>query len=168
MAFPVGDTLKKMLPRIPLAEEFWAFADAGRKLGEIYLSYEEIRPYPLIEETEHELVGENYQVTKMRFDKVNGTEDRTRIRYNEHLTLAGIPERAHDYVVNGRSAISWIMERYQLKRDSDSGIVNDPNTYSDNPRYIVDLLKKVATVNIVTLDILDSLPELSLEVTQNS
>ncbi len=162
-----GDTLKKMLPRIPLVDNFWDFANGGERLGRLHLSYETLEPYPLHEETTHELAPGDYRVIKMRFDKISGVEDRSRICYNEHLTLAGIPEQAHDYVVNGRSAIGWVMERYQLRTDPDSGIVNDPNGYSDDPRYIVDLLKRVVQLSIRTIEIVSALPELELKAIQN-
>jgi predicted helicase len=82
--------------------------------------------------------------------------------YNEHVTLAGIPSRAHDYVINGKSALGWVIDRYQVRTDSDSGIVNDPNAWSaevGDPRYIVDLVKRVVAVSMQTLELVDGLPE---------
>jgi predicted helicase len=84
-------------------------------------------------------------------------KDRTTIVCNAHLTLAAIPERAYDYMVTGKPAIGWIIDRYQVRTDKDSGIVNDPNAYSPDPRYIVDLIKRVVTVSVKTLDIVDQL-----------
>ena len=121
-----------------------------------------------------------YHVTKMRFKKkdnpkdenANGkldrweVEDRTRIIYNDRITIRGIPLAAYDYVVNGKSAIEWLMERYQVTTNKDSGIVNDPNKWlaeSGNERYIVDLILKVVTVSMETLKIVSNLPKLELE-----
>ncbi|WEV66360.1 type ISP restriction/modification enzyme [Bifidobacterium sp. ESL0764] len=83
------------------------------------------------------------------------------IKVAENLIIEGIPLRAYDYVVNGKSAIGWLIDRYQIRTDKKSGIVNDPNDYSDNPRYIVDLVERVITVSMKTLDIMDSLPPLN-------
>jgi predicted helicase len=76
-----------------------------------------------------------------------------------HVSLEGIPERAYDYVVNGRPAIEWIIDRYQVRTDRDSEIVDDPNAYSDDPRYIVDLVGRILAVSLQTLDIVGGLPE---------
>ncbi len=94
------------------------------------------------------------RVDKLRFGP---GQDRTTIIVNSHLTLRGIPKRAYDYVVDGRPAIEWVMDRYQVRVDKDSGIVNDPNTYSADPRYIVYLIKRVITVSLKTLDVVDQL-----------
>ena len=96
----------------------------------------------------------------MRFGKKGKEEDRTTIIYNSHLTLSGIPLEAYEYVVNGRPALEWIMERYQVSTDKDSGIINDPNDYSEDPRYIVDLLKRVVRVSLETVKIVKDLPAL--------
>ena len=86
--------------------------------------------------------------------------DRTTLVVSEGLTLHDIPEEAYGYVVNGRSAIEWLMDRYQVRTDKASGIVNDPNEYSDDPRYIVDLVKCVVTVSMETLNVVNMLPPL--------
>ena len=116
-----------------------------------------------------------YHVTKMRFAKKdnptdenkNGKldrweiEDRSRIIYNDRVTIRGIPLAAYDYVVNGKSAIEWVMERYQVTTNKDSGIVNDPNKWlaeCGNERYIVDLILKVVTVSMETQKIVANLP----------
>jgi predicted helicase len=176
-----------MLPRIPLAEDFWAFSKAGRKLAEIHLHYENAKPYPVKEHRDVlELKDEKlYVVEKMRFGKVGRvtpvraglgqtddgahgvtrptTVDKTTIQYNSHITLTGIPLAAYDYVVNGKPAVEWIMDRYQFSKDKDSQIVNDPNDWArehDDPKYILNLLKSIITVSMKTMEIVNALPAL--------
>jgi len=154
--------LKKMLPRVPFAKDFRAFCDAGRKLGELHLNYETVEPYPLTEESKR-LVMESgdYHVAKMVFGKKEGKPDKSVIVYNEHLTLRDIPLDTYDYVVNGKPAIEWIMERYQVTTDKASGIKNDPNAWSGDPRYIVDLLKRIVRVSVESARTVKSLPALN-------
>lgn len=156
--------LKKMLPRIPLAKGFWEYSRAGRALAELHLGYESVEPYPLDEVTfspapeSLEERFEFYRVQKLQFGP---KKDKTRIKYNGHLTLKGIPEEAHEYQVNGRSALEWVIDRYQVKTDKKSLITNDPNDYCravNNPRYIVDLLKRLVTVSLETQKLVGSLP----------
>ncbi|SEM74503.1 DEAD/DEAH box helicase [Lihuaxuella thermophila] len=159
--------LKKMLPRIPLvpsAERFWSFSRAGRELADLHLNYETVDPWPLNEIHDGNLQTDDfYRVEKMRFAKGQGGKpDKTTIIYNANITLSGIPLEAYNYVVNGKPAIEWIMDRYQVKTDKDSGIVNDPNQWSEDARYIVDLVKRIVRVSMETLRILKSLPELDL------
>jgi predicted helicase len=155
--------LKKMLPRIPFAGEFRPFREIGRSLGELHLNYETIEPWTLTEDKKGlDLDPESfYRVTKMTFGKANGKPDKSVIIYNEHLTLRGIPREAYDYVVNGKSAIEWIMERYAVTVDKTSGIRNDPNEWSDDPRYIVDLLKRIVGVSMLTVETVRMLPALN-------
>ncbi len=150
--------LSREIPRIPYVKEFWNFSTAGRSLADLHLNYERQQPYPLTERSirnqgqdDHAL----YLVEKMRFPLKT---DKTTIAYNGQITLAGIPKRAYEYIVNGKSAIEWIMDRYQIKVDKASKIKNDPNLYSENPRYIIDLLKRVITVSVNTVDIIEKLP----------
>ena len=86
--------------------------------------------------------------------------DRSTIIVNSHITLEDIPAEAYDYQVNGKSAIDWIIDRYQVKTDKASGIVNDPNDWSDDPRYIVDLVARIVRVSIESADIIKMLPAL--------
>lgn len=156
--------LKKMLPRIPLAKGFWEYSRVGRALAELHLGYESVEPYPLDEvassPTPEDLEErfEFYRVQKMKFES---KKDKTRIKYNGHLTLKGIPEEAYEYQVNGKSALGWVVDRYQVKPDKDSNITNDPNDYCravNNPRYIVDLIKRLVTVSLETQKLVGTLP----------
>jgi predicted helicase len=168
--------LKKMLPRIPLTKEtkdFKAFSDAGRKLAEWHLNYETVEPWPLVEHMDKFDFNpwDQFKVQKMNFarptaeQKAAGAKyDKTQIIYNSHLTLKMIPLEAYDYVVNGKPALEWIIERYQVSRDKDSGILNDPNDWCkehNQPRYIVDLLARIVRVSIETMKIVNSLPSLN-------
>lgn len=159
-----GANLQKELPRIPLAEDFAAFSRAGRALAELHLNYETVEPWGSI--TEEGDSANPGRTVKMRFGKCKKSDenpkgmDRTTLVVSEGLTLHDIPEEAYGYVVNGRSAIEWLMDRYQVRTDKASGIVNDPNEYSDDTRYIVDLVKSVVTVSMETLNIVNMLPTL--------
>ncbi len=152
--------LKKMLPRIPLVEkesDFKAFMKAGRALADLHIHYEdEEPPEGVIVEKE----ADDYHVTKMRF---GGKKDKSVILYNDAITIRNIPLTAYDYIVNGRSAIEWVMESYRVKTDKASGIVNDPNDWAkehDDPAYILRLLLSVITVSEKTLAITSALPRI--------
>ena len=155
-----ANDLKKMLPRLPLVEtvtDFWAFSKAGRKLAELHLNYETIAPSPDVTVSGDD--GNTYTVDKMRFPKKDQKET---IHYNSKITVSNIPAKAYEYVVNGKSAIDWIMERYQVSTHKESGIVNDPNDWAKevgNPRYILDLLLSIINVSVQTVDIVNSLPK---------
>ena len=158
------NNLNKELPRIPLAKDFKAFMKAGRELAQLHLDYEHVEPYPVVEVGDSANPG---RTEKMRYpNKIKDPEsgksikDPTVLQVAERLTFQEIPARAYQYVVNGKSALDWIIDRYQVRTDKKTGIVNDPNLYSDDPRYIVDLVRKVITVSLRTLDIVDSLPPL--------
>ncbi|MBO1060275.1 MAG: DEAD/DEAH box helicase [Aphanizomenon flos-aquae CP01] len=154
--------LKKMLPRIPFTADFWTFSQAGRELGYYHLNYETIEPYEL-EEFKKDLYldDKDYQVEKMVFGKNKNGIDKTIIIYNSKLTLSQIPLEAYEYKVCDKSALEWIMERYKVTKDKDSGIINDPNHWSENPRYIVDLVKRIVRVSLETVRIVKSLPALN-------
>lgn len=160
-----ANNLMKELPRIPLAADFHVFEEAGRRLGDLHVNYETVERYAVEEVGDSANPG---RTEKMAWAKVRDKEtgkpinDFTVLKVAENLTLRGIPERAQDYVVNGKSALGWLVDRYRVKVDKKSGIVNDPNLYApDNPRYIVDLVESVITVSLETLDIVDSLPPLN-------
>ena len=159
--------LTKSLPRIPRVRDFRGFAAAGRKLSDLHLNYEAANPYAGIVEdvrgtTSATSAAELYRVTKMKIPKVKGLPDRSTIIYNTRVTLSNIPEEAYRYQLGARSAIEWIIDRYQVKTDKDSGIINDPNDWSENPRYIIDLLRRIVTVSLETMKIVDALPALDI------
>ena len=170
-----ANDLKKMLPRLPLVDDvrdFWAFSKAGRKLADLHINYEKVSPYPdltvkgaeLLSFLDSEPAGSGlYWVEKMRFPSKGVKEI---IIYNSRITISDIPERAYQYVVNGKSAIEWIMERYAITTHKESGIKNDPNDWATevgNPRYILDLLLSIINVSMQTVDIVESLPKVTIE-----
>lgn len=151
-----ANDLKKELPRIPFSKNFYTFRQAGRELATLHLNYETLEPWPVTEER----TADNYRVQKMRFPK-KGMKDT--IIYNPFITLNGIPLEAYDYIINGKSAMEWLMERYAITTDKASGITNDPNawiaeTCPDNPRYILDLLKRIIRLSIGTVRLVSTLP----------
>lgn len=148
--------LKRELPRVPLPntmEQFQAFVTAGERLADLHVNYESQPEYPL-EKIENPNKQLNWRVEKMKL-----TKDKTAIVYNDFLTLAGIPPEAFKYVVRNKSALSWIIDRYQVRTDKRSGIVNDPNR-PDDPQYIVRLIGQVITVSLETVKIVKGLPAL--------
>jgi predicted helicase len=167
--------LKKMLPRIPLVEDAQPFVDAGRKLSELHLGYESVTPYPLdgldVDAGDGDTAYDVFRVEKMSFAKKRDPEtnklvaDKSTVIYNDRITLSGIPDDAHRYMLGSRSAVEWIIDRYQVKTDKASGIVNDPNDWSrevGDPRYIIDLLARIVTVSLETMKIVDALPPLDI------
>lgn len=166
--------LKKSLPRLPLVEkvdDFWAFTNAGRELADLHLNYETVEPYgkctiiyaPLTTKGDNI----NYHVEKMRFGKIDSkTIDKSIIYYNHAITIENIPAEAYEYVVNGKSAIEWIMERYAITTDKKSGITNDPNTWArehNDEKYIFNLLLRIINVSVQTVEIVKKLPKLNLK-----
>lgn len=169
-----GADLKKMLPRIPQVTDtasFRAFATAGRELATLHIGYETVEPYKLtiIGEPSPTVAGDKlydyYRVEKMRFGGNAKKKDLSTIIYNPRIAVSGIPATAHQYMLGSRSGIEWVMERYQVKTDKASGIVNDPNDWSretGDPRYILHLLARVVAVSVETIRIVESLPPLAL------
>lgn len=155
---------RRELPRIPFAKDFWAYSKAGRELAEWHLNYESVEPWPCkVTYPEGLLQLDAYEfhaVEKMRHPK-KGVLDT--IIYNDRIRVSEIPLEAYQYVVNGKSAIEWIIERYQVSTDSKSGITNDPNDWSrehEKPTYILDLLLRVIRVSMETNRIVAKLPDL--------
>ncbi|MEI6436180.1 MAG: type ISP restriction/modification enzyme, partial [Bacteroidota bacterium] len=159
-----ANDLKKMLPRLPLVEDvrdFWAFSKAGRKLADLHINYETVPAYEGVTVTGAE--SGFYTVEKMRFPK---KDQKDTIIFNSKITISNIPDRAYEYVVNGKSAIEWIMERYQVTTHKESGIRNDPNDWAaevGNPRYILDLLLSVIRVSVETVGVVEGLPGVRFE-----
>jgi len=148
--------LKKMLPRLPLVDEpkkFGEFSKAGRKLAELHLHYEQGLPMEgvKVEGYEHN----HFAVQKMRFPS---KDDKSTILFNQYITISNIPPEAYRYIVNGKSAIEWIMERYAITTNKDSGITNNPNDWQpENPRYIFNLLLSIIRVSMETVRIVEGL-----------
>lgn len=167
--------LKKSLPRLPLVEspdDFWAFSRAGHSLAELHLGYEHVEPYAGCRILLAPLTNRGDEISyliddKMRFGKLDSkTADKRVIHYNAGITIENIPLEAYDYVVNGKSAIEWVMERYAVKTDPASRIENNPNDWCrehDDPKYIYNLLLRIITVSLETMKIVRSLPKLKLE-----
>lgn len=184
--------LDKDLPRIPLVPEFWEFSETGRKLADLHLNYEnqsspksvkvlkngkELNSFQFPNKknktgkdknsSQHnkdwtflkELAPEHLKVRKMKYDK----RDKSKIQFNEYITISNIPEEAWEYKINGWSAPKWIVERYQYKQDKKTDLVNDPNTYSDDPAYILKLLLSVITVSLKTKELVQSLPSINFD-----
>lgn len=170
-----ADNLSKELPRIPAvkkAADFWAFSKAGRALADLHLNYETVEPYPLTIEANGTLTDADYRVERMKFAKKKdpktgkNVNDRNTVIYNGKITLKGIPEAAWDYVVNGKAALDWVMERQAVRTDKASGIVNDANDWAietmNNPRYPLELFQRLITVSLETQKIVNSLPALDI------
>ena len=162
------DDLARLLPRIPevrTAEAFDSFSKAGQRLLDLHIGYEGATPYPLEERLAPRAPAgpDRYRVQKMRWGTAVKAPDRSMIVYNDWITLAGIPDEAHEYIVGPRSALTWLLDRYQVTTDKASGIVNDPNDWGaeiGDPRYIIDLVKRVTTVSVETMAIVKTLPYL--------
>lgn len=161
-----ANDLKKDLARIPIVKNKERYVEVGKALMDLHLNYEEIPVYNEVDVTP--LVNPSYKVTKMRFDKKrdeNGksVNDLSAIIFNSDITISNIPEKAYEYVVNGRSAIEWIIDQYQVKTDRKSGITDDPNDYSDDEKYIFNLLLRIINVSVQTVDLINSLPKFEVE-----
>ena len=176
-----ADNLTKELPRIPRVKkyaDFIAFVQAGRALAELHVNYENVPMYPV------NFVGgalavqgledKDFYVTKMKFGKGSGVDedgkaikyDKTTVIYNAKITMTDIPLEAYDYIVNGKPALEWVMERQSVSTHKDSGIVNDANDWAietmGNARYPLELFQRVITVSIETMKIVNGLPKLDI------
>lgn len=165
-----ADNLTKELPRIPCvkkAEDFWAFSKAGRELAHWHLNYETVEPYKATLDTGStpysQLSDEDFYVEKMKFAKKG---EKGTVVYNKHITIKDIPLEAYNYVVNGKPALEWVMERQGVSTHKDSGIVNDANDWAietmNNAAYPLELFLRVITVSLETMKIVKSLPKLDI------
>lgn len=161
-----ANDLKKDLARIPIVKSKEKYVEVGQELMDLHLNYEEVPVYDGVEITIAE--KPSYKVTKMRFakkrdEKGKSVNDLSTIIFNSDITISNIPEKAYEYVVNGRSAIEWIIDQYQVKTDKKSGITDDPNDYSTDEKYIFDLLLRIINVSVQTVDLVNSLPKFEVE-----
>ncbi|KZX97451.1 MULTISPECIES: DEAD/DEAH box helicase [unclassified Sulfitobacter] len=170
-----ADNLTKELPRIPAVKtyaDFRAFSDAGRRLGDLHVNYETVEPYPVTYKQGTPALWKIddpkafYRVTKMKFGGKARDKDKTTVIYNANITMTDIPLEAYDYVVNGKPALEWVMERQVVKTDKASGIVNDANDYANetmgDPAYPLELFRRVINVSLETIEIVRALPKLDL------
>ena len=144
--------LKRDLPHIPFAEDFWGFAKVGARLADIHVNYESQPEYDGLQFIQNPDVHLDWRVEKMRLSR-----DKTSLIYNDFLTLSEIPSRTYDYRLGTRSALEWIVDQYRVKTDKRSGIINDPNCAND-PQYIVKLIGQVITISLETVDLVENLP----------
>ena len=154
-----ADNLDRNLPHIPFAPSFHRFAEAGKKLADLHVNYEDVEPYPLDEKESGQL--------EWRVEKMQWRQNKTALKYNDFLTLEGIPEKAHRYEVGNRTALEWLRNQYRVRTYNRYDITHDPND-PDNKWYIVDLIKKVTTVSVKTAKIVESLPSLGLPTSKVS
>ena len=170
-----ANNLSKELPRTPrvkTVDDFRAFRDAGRRLGDLHVNYEAVDPWPAtIKEGDLRLAAIGnpeafYRVTKMKFGGTARDKDKSTMIYNPNITVQGIPLEAYDYVVNGKPALEWVMDRQVVKTDKASGIVNDANRYAietvGNPAYPLELFQRIITVSLETMKIVRAFPNLEL------
>ena len=149
-----ANDLKKDLARIPVVKNKNKYVEVGKKLMDLHLNYEDVAPYDDVDV----ICGDNpsYRVKKMKFGK---GKDKSTIIFNDDITIKNIPDKAYEYIVNGRSAIEWIMDQYQIKTNNKSGIVDDPNDFSNDPKYIFNLLLRIINVSVQTVDLINQLPK---------
>ena len=168
-----ANNLFRSLPRVPFVkeeEDFVSFADAGRRLGELHLGYESTAMHPVLINGNtggmDKLSEDDFHVTKMRFVRKGKERDRSSVQYNERIRVTDIPIEAYQYVVNGKPAIEWVMQRQGVTVHKDSGIVNDANDFAreveGDPAYPLKLLLRVITVSLETRRIVSRLPVLRI------
>ena len=161
-AFP--NALARQLARIPLAGDFGGFAEAGRRLGGLHLGYETCPEHPLelVFSGEGDPCPEHFRLgaRPMRFAGKRDA-DRSVLIVNDHVRLAGIPEEAHSYVVNGRTPLEWFIDRYRITTDKKSGIVNNANDWFGHPEELICAIRRIVHLGVETARIVDGLPEVN-------
>lgn len=165
-----ADNLMKELPHIPAVkkvEDFWAFSKAGRALAALHLNYETVEKYPVtLVSKKDKLEDKDYYVEKMKYGRKGKEKDLTTIIYNNLITIQNIPLEAYDYIVNGKPAIDWVVERQGARVDKASQIINDANDWAvetmHNPVYPLELLLRIITVSLETMKLVRNLPKLDI------
>ena len=151
--------LKKDSPRIPLLKEFSDYSQFGRELAKLHLNYENLENDFVKLDISGTIKDEKklYRVEKMRFGK---SSEKSTIQFNQYVTISNIPEEIYSYFINGKTPVEWIMDRYMVKEDADSGNLNDPNDFSENPKYVLNLLLSVMAMSKRALELQKTLPKL--------
>ena len=158
-----ANDLSKMIPRIPFAPDFRAFAEAGQRLADLHLNYDTCEQYPdlKVEPITPSLLWEEkpeYFLLGTRAMRFADKDTKTTLIINEHVCLSGIPEEAHRYVVNGRTPLEWFIDRYKIKKDTNSGILNDPNGWFENPRDLITAIERIVHISVESTKIIEALP----------
>lgn len=153
-----ANDLAKELPRIPFAPDFNAFADAGKALAHLHLTYETCEEFPLeVAFTgDGDTTPEHYRLGTRAMRLI---DDRTALVVNDQIRVVGIPPQAHDYQVNGRTPLEWFIDRYRITRDRHSAIVNDPNEWFEDPRDLLAAVRRIVHVSVRTAAIVAALPD---------
>lgn len=154
--------LLKDYPHVPIVKDKDKYVEIGKKLISLHLNYEQVPVYSNVRVLKN---YNDFSVEKMNFgEKANSKEkDKTTIIFNKYISIKNIPMKAYDYVIGGRSAIEWIMDQYRVTKDAKSGIMDNPNDYSDDPKYVFDLLLRIINVSVQTVDLINQLPPLEIE-----
>ena len=168
-AYPIA--LSRNLPRVPMAEDFWVFAKAGKDLADLHLNYETGPEYDLQLHFsgDGEPTEDHFRLSDkpMRFAGKKGSLDRSTLHVTSSISLSGIPHEAHEYVVNGRSPLEWFIDRYKMTVDKKSGIRNDPNEWFEDSRDIISAINRIVYLSVETTHIVAGLPP-SLAHTQDT
>lgn len=154
--------LLKDYPHVPIVKDKDKYVEIGKKLISLHLNYEQVPVYSNVRVLKN---YNDFSVEKMNFgEKANSKgKDKTTIIFNKYISIKNIPMKAYDYVIGGRSAIEWIMDQYRVTKDAKSGIMDNPNDYSDDPKYVFDLLLRIINVSVQTVDLINQLPPLEIE-----
>lgn len=161
-----ANNLNKDNPRIPNVKNKEIYVEYGKKLAHLHLNYEDVEAYEGLE-VEYKSDDPSYQVRKMKFnkkqnDKGKKIDDKSTIVFNKDIMIKNIPEKAYEFFIGTRSAVEWIMDQYRVKKDKKSGIIDDPNNFSDNPKYVFNLLLSIINLSVQTVDLVNELPPLDI------
>jgi predicted helicase len=159
---------RKAGPRVPFVSDFWIFAKEGKELFKLHSSYEDL---PLSSDVKIEIknsqINESdlYKVDKMSFIKYSDgslRKDKTKLRFNEFIQFEDIPAAVDNFKTNGRSPLEWLVDQYNYHVDKDTNIVNDPNQFNSDHKYIFNLILKLIHLSVESQRIITSLPKLNL------
>ena len=162
-----ANDLRKGLPRVPLAPDFWAFRDAGQQLIDLHLGYETCKPWPLTITARSGIDdGSFYRIDGMRWDRTRGSDgkladNRSVLVVNSHCSIEDIPDESHLYIVNGKTPLEWAIARLKTTTDKASGITNDPNQWhewADQPYNLILHLQRLVRMSVETHRIVSGLP----------